>query len=280
MIGFSYFPADGPRLALGCMRLSTERERDEVRSVTVLHAAFDAGITLLDTADAYCRDATDIGHNERLIARASRPGPAIALAFESRPRVASHGPTGGGRPTDGRDTSSPLARRAGARSASSASTCTSFTPRSANAVRHQRPRARVAQTDGYVESIGLCNVNVGQIEEARDITEIAAVQIELSVWKDDNMLNGVAGYCIANDIPLLAYRPIGGAQRRHRTQSDAFLADLAASKGATPFEIAIAWLLDLSALVVPVAGATRVETVHSLVRATGSRWTADGPRAS
>ena len=40
--------------------------------------------------------------------------------------------------------------------------------------------------DGYIESIGLCNVNVGQIEEARRITEIAAVQVELSVWKDDN----------------------------------------------------------------------------------------------
>ena len=40
------------RLALGCMRLSTERERDDERAVAVLHAAFDAGITLLDTADS------------------------------------------------------------------------------------------------------------------------------------------------------------------------------------------------------------------------------------
>ena len=62
-----------PRAALGCMRLSTERERPESndeRGVAVLHAAFDAGVTFVDTSDAYCRDDTEIGHNERLIARA------------------------------------------------------------------------------------------------------------------------------------------------------------------------------------------------------------------
>ncbi len=52
------------------MRLSTARDRDETRAVAVLHAALDAGVTLLDTADAYCLDAADTGHNERLIARA------------------------------------------------------------------------------------------------------------------------------------------------------------------------------------------------------------------
>src|SRR5262245_60694048 len=60
----------GPLIGLGCMRLSTERDRDEGRAVEVLQAAFDAGVTLVDTADAYCWDEHDAGHNERLIARA------------------------------------------------------------------------------------------------------------------------------------------------------------------------------------------------------------------
>ncbi len=47
------------RIALGCMRLSTESDRDDARSVAVIHAALDAGVTLLDTADAYCLDADD-----------------------------------------------------------------------------------------------------------------------------------------------------------------------------------------------------------------------------
>src|SRR5215211_8240651 len=56
--------------AIGCMRLSTNPDRDETRAVAVIHAALDAGVRLVDTADAYCIDAADRGHNERLIARA------------------------------------------------------------------------------------------------------------------------------------------------------------------------------------------------------------------
>ena len=52
-------------LALGCMRLSTEPDRDDLRSIAVLHAALNAGVTLLDTADAYCWDDSETGHNER-----------------------------------------------------------------------------------------------------------------------------------------------------------------------------------------------------------------------
>src|SRR5262245_1029134 len=52
------------------MRLSTETDRDEARSLGVLHAALDAGITFFDTADAYCWSDEETGHNERLIARA------------------------------------------------------------------------------------------------------------------------------------------------------------------------------------------------------------------
>src|SRR5262245_28277133 len=63
-----------PIVGMGGMRLSTERgrdeDRDDDRAVAVLHAALDAGVTLLDTADAYCWDDSETGHNERLIARA------------------------------------------------------------------------------------------------------------------------------------------------------------------------------------------------------------------
>ena len=61
-----------PVIGIGCMRLSTDRNRDEDRAIAVLHAAFDAGVTVLDTADVYCRDDSEVGHNERLIARAQR----------------------------------------------------------------------------------------------------------------------------------------------------------------------------------------------------------------
>src|SRR5688572_24547599 len=61
---------DRPPIGLGCMRLSTAEDRDDLRGVAVIRAALDAGATLLDTADAYGHGESDIGHNERLIARA------------------------------------------------------------------------------------------------------------------------------------------------------------------------------------------------------------------
>jgi len=250
------------------MRLSTEPDRDDERAVAVLHAGFDAGVTLLDTADAYCLDATDAGHNERLIARAiaSWDGDRSPL------RIATKGgltrPHGAWVP-DGRARHLAAACEASCRALGvdrihlyQLHTLDPRTPL-ATSVRALDTLKR----DGRIESIGLCNVNVGQIEQARRITEIAAVQVELSVWKDDNVLSGVAEYCVANGIALLAYRPVGGVQRRRRILSDPLLADLATAHHVTPFDIAIAWLLDLSPLIVPVAGATRVETVQALVGA-------------
>jgi aryl-alcohol dehydrogenase-like predicted oxidoreductase/histidinol phosphatase-like enzyme len=270
------------------MRLSTERERPDTsvsaastdeRAVAVLHAAFDAGITLLDTADAYCLDANDAGHNERLIARAI----ATWTGDRSRIRIATKGgltrPNGEWVP-DGRARHLAAACEASRRAlgvdrihlyqlhAPDPRTPLATSVRALDALKR----------DGRIESIGLCNVNAGQIEETRRITEIAAVQVELSVWKDDNILNGVAEYCVAHGIALLAYRPVGGVQRRRRILSDPLLAELAAAHFATPFDIAIAWLLDLSPLIVPVAGATRVETVHSLARATRIALTDDDRR--
>src|SRR5260221_228915 len=57
-------------IGLGGMPMSIERRPDEARSIATIHAALDAGITLIDTADAYHLTATDDGHNESLIAKA------------------------------------------------------------------------------------------------------------------------------------------------------------------------------------------------------------------
>src|SRR5882672_1880437 len=228
-------------IGMGCMRLSIERDRDEARAVEVLHAAFDAGVTLLDTADAYCWDEADAGHNERLIAR--------ALATWTGDRSGILVATKGGltRPqadwvADGRARHLVAACEASRRAlgveridlyqlhAPDPRTPFSTSVRALAALKR----------DGLIEHIGLCNVNVGQIEEARRITDIAAVQVELSVWHDDNFLSGVAEYCVTNGIRLIASRPLGGTQRGRRTRADPVLANIAARHGVTPFEIALA----------------------------------------
>jgi aryl-alcohol dehydrogenase-like predicted oxidoreductase len=250
------------------MRLSTAPDRDDERSVAVLHAAFDDGVRLLDTADAYCVDATEAGHNERLIARAL----ATWSGDSSSVRVATKG--GLVRP-DGRWEADGRARAL--TSACEASLRALGLDRIALYQLHAPdPRVPLATSvralhalarRGLIDAVGLCNVTVGQIKEARRITEIASVQVELSLWNDASVLGGVVGYCIRHGIRLLAYRPLGGPERRRRVESDPVLARLAADHGTTPHEIALAALADLSPLVWPIPGPTGVETVHSIARA-------------
>jgi aryl-alcohol dehydrogenase-like predicted oxidoreductase/predicted kinase/histidinol phosphatase-like enzyme len=256
------------RIAMGCMRLSTERDRDEACAVDVLHAALDEGITLLDTADAYCWDDTERGHNERLIAR------ALAAWEGDRSRV--HVATKGGltRP-DGRWEANGRAKH-----------LTAACHDSRRALGVDRidlyqlhapdPRVPLATSvralaalkrKGVIDSIGLCNVTVGQIQEAQRITEIDSIQVELSVWHDGPFFSGVAEYCVTNGLRLLAYRPLGGAGRLNRTVTNPALTAVAKRHAATPFEVALAWLFDLSPLIVPIPGATRVETARSSARA-------------
>ena len=221
-----------PHAAIGCMRLSTERDRDDAKAIAVLHAAFDAGITLLDTADAYCWDDTERGHDERLVGRAL----STWNGDRSRITVATKG--GITRP-DGRWETDGRAKHL------------------ITACEHSR-RA--------IDAIGLCNVTVGQIEEARRIIEIDSIQVELSIWQDANILSGVVEYCVTNRLTLLAHRPLGGRRSGPRTAADPVLNEIATRHGATAFEIALAWLVDLSPAIVPIPGVTRVETAQSVAR--------------
>jgi aryl-alcohol dehydrogenase-like predicted oxidoreductase/histidinol phosphatase-like enzyme len=266
----------GAIAGLGCMRLSTDPDRDETAAVATLHAALDAGVTLLDTADAYCRDQAELGHNERLIARAL----ATWAGDRSRVTVATKG--GIVRP-DGRWQPDGRARHLTA--ACEASRRALGVDRIPLYQLHgPDPRVPLATSvralaglkrDGLIDAIGLCNVTVGQIEEARRIAEIDSIQVELSLWHDEHFLSGVAGYCLAQGLRLLAYRPLGGRKARARTVVNPVLNAIAARRHATPFEIALAWVADLSPLVVPIPGATRVETAQSCARAARLRLTDD-----
>jgi aryl-alcohol dehydrogenase-like predicted oxidoreductase/histidinol phosphatase-like enzyme/predicted kinase len=255
-------------LAMGGMRLSTDAGRDEARAQSTVHAALEAGVTLIDTADAYGRDASETGHNERLIARAL----ATWKGDASRVRVATKGGLtrpGGRWVPDGR------ARHLAAACAASLEALGAFRislyqlhapdPRTALAT---SVRALAAlQRDGLVEQIGLCNVSLGELREARDLAPIAAVQVELSPWHDASLRGGVVEHCADAGIPLLAHRPLGGADNRRRLANDPVLAAVAARHGASPADVVLAWLRSLSEVIVPLPGPTRPETAAMLARA-------------
>jgi aryl-alcohol dehydrogenase-like predicted oxidoreductase len=262
-------------IGMGCMRLSTERDRDDARSIEVLHTALDAGITFLDTANAYCWDDSEVGHNERLIARAiSTWNGRLRLAPGERSPliVATKGgltrPNGQWVP-DGR------ARQL--REACEASLKALGVARidlyQLHAVDPRVPLSTSVRAlaslkdDGLVARIGLCNVNVGQIDEARRIADISDVQIELSVWHDENLLNGVVQYCAEHSIELIAYRPLGGSRRVRQLRHRRVLRELAEQHGATPPEIALAWINALAPQIVSIPGPTTPESAQSIVRA-------------
>ena len=255
-------------LAIGCMRLSTEPDRDEARAVATMHAALDAGVTLLDTADAYCRDAGETGHNERLVAHAL----ATWSGDASGVRVATKGGLtrpGGRWEPDGRArhllAAGQASRRALGVERIHLYQLHAPDPRTPLAT-SVRALASL-QRDGLVEHIGLCNVSLAQLEEARRIAEIAAVQVEMSPWHDESLRSGVAELCAERGIRLLAYRPLGGAGRRRQLAQDPVLNEIAERMGATPAEVVLAWLRSLSEVVVPLPGPTRPENARSAARA-------------
>ncbi len=243
------------------MRLSTLPDRDDDRAMAVLHAALDAGATFLDTADAYCLDQSDVGHNERLVARAIETW----SGDRSRVIVATKGGLtrpGGQWVPDGRATHLAAACDASRRALG--------VERIALYQLHAPdPRTPLATSvralaalkgAGAIERIGLCNVSRGQIEMAQQITSVDAVQIELNVFHNREILSGVVQYCIDRGIQLIAHRPLGGVRKGRALERDPVLADLARRHGVTAQDIALAWLLDLAVVVLPVPGPTRVET--------------------
>ncbi|HEX4915831.1 MAG TPA: aldo/keto reductase [Vicinamibacterales bacterium] len=253
-------------IAIGCMRLSTDPDRDEERAVGVLHAAFDAGVTLLDTADVYCSDDSDIGHNERLIAQALRSWDGDRTRITVATKGGLTRPEGRWEP-DGRARHLVAACERSCRALDVAS----IDLYQLHAVDPRTPlstsvRALAAlQRNGVIKAIGLSNVTVGQIEEARRLASIDAVQVELSVYHEDGVLSGVAEYCARHGIRLLAYRPLGGRKSLPRIAADQTLLTIAARHAVTPHEVALAWLEDLHPVVVALPGVTRVETVQSSV---------------
>ena len=261
--------AEAGTIGLGCMRLSTDAARDDDRGRAVIAAAIDAGVTLLDTADAYAHDDADAGHNERLIA-------AVLAGLRGPPERCVEVATKGGlvRPggswrADGRARHLADAARA-SRDRLGVPALDLYL---LHAVDPKVPLTTSVRAlgrlrdDGVARRIGLSNVGLTQLEAALAIAPIEAVEIELSPWKLDAIRGGLVAACTARGIRVLAYRPLGGPAGVKRATADPVIAATAARLGATPAEVVLAWLASLSPVIVPLPGATRIDTARSAGRA-------------
>ncbi len=166
-------------IGFGGMPLALSGRPDEAQGIRTIQAAVDAGVTLIDTADAYCTGEDEVGHNERLIAKAlqgRRDGVVVA-------NKACHIRPGGAWEVDGRPEH--------IRSACEASLKALDTDR-IDLYQYHRPDPNVPyaesvgafkelQDQGKLRWIGLSNCTVDQLEEALGIAEIVSVQNQLSL---------------------------------------------------------------------------------------------------
>jgi len=245
------------------MRLSTDEERDERLALETIAAAVEAGVTVFDTARAYGRDESELGHNERLLARALRRSGA-----ERSARIVTKGGMardGGAWLPDGRaktirsDCEESLAALDGLE----ADLYLIHAPDPRRPWRTaMRALARLVD-DGLVKRVGVSNVNRAQLDEALELAPIAAVQVALSVLDDRALRGGVVERCAERGLALLAHSPLGGPRRASGLGRQEALTAVAEARGVTPAEVALAWLLDLGPGVVPIPGARRPETARS-----------------
>ena len=242
------------------MRMSTDEDRDEEQALETIAAAAEAGITVFDTARAY-------GDNERLLADGLRRAKADATA-----RIVTKGGmsrAGGGWIPDGRakairaDCEASLAALDGL--AIDLYLIHAPDPRTPWRT-SVRALARLAD-EGLVRHVGLSNVNRLQLDEALELAPITAVQVALSPFDDQALRGGVVDRCTEKGIAVIAHSPLGGPRRAGRLARRQELVEIADARGATPWEVALAWLLQLSPAVVAIPGARRPETARSAARA-------------
>jgi aryl-alcohol dehydrogenase-like predicted oxidoreductase len=271
-------------IGLGCMGMSYAYDmaaaRDDDTGIAVIRQAIDLGATLIDTADAYGPHTNEVlvgraltgGYRERavlatkvgVVSGTESPHRAGRLAVDGRPehiRVSIDGSLArlGVDHVDlyqlhRVDPEVPLADTWGA-------------------------MAEVVAA-GKARAIGMSQVSVEQIEQAQAIHSVAAVQSELSLWARDYLAD-VVPYCEQRGIAFLPFSPLGNdfltgrftsydqvpeqdARRsRPRFQQDALQANLAIVEkvrvvadraGATPAQVALAWLVAQGRYVVPIPG--------------------------
>jgi aryl-alcohol dehydrogenase-like predicted oxidoreductase len=240
---------------------------DELALETVAAAA-EAGVTVFDTARAY-------GENEALLARALRRCGAEATA-----RIVTKGGmsrAGGGWIPDGRakaiwaDCEASLAALDGL----AVDVYLLHAPDPRTPWRTSvRALARLVD-DGLVRRVGLSNVNRRQLDEALGFAPIAAVEVALSPFDAHAVRGGVVERCAADGIAVIAHSPLGGPRRAGGLARRDELVDVAGAHDATPAEVALAWLLELSPVVAAIPGARRPETARSAASAATLRLKAD-----
>jgi aryl-alcohol dehydrogenase-like predicted oxidoreductase len=255
-------------VGFGGMHLSIQGRPSEDQSVEVIQAALEAGVTLIDTADAYCLDDRDVGHNERLITRALRGW----KSDRSQVVVATKGGilrTGSRWLNDG----SPAHLRAACDASLRALQVERIDLYQLHAPDPDVPFEESVGTlaelrqQGKIRWVGLSNVSVAQIRGAERIVPITAVQNRLNPFFREALNDGVLRYCGERGIAFLAYSPTGGGRLNLKLPSHPVLQPMAARLKLSAHQLVLAWVLAQSPVVLVIPSARTVEHARDSSRA-------------
>ncbi|TBT83111.1 aldo/keto reductase [Propioniciclava sinopodophylli] len=261
-------------IGLGGMPFSLGGDRltHHEQGIATVHAALDAGITLIDTADIYAPAWDQMGHNERIVAEGIRTwtGDASNVVVATKGGITRHEGN-----TWGRDSSPDYLRAAAHRSRDRLGV-----ERIDLYYLHRPDRTRLyadaievlagLRADGVISEIGISNANVEEVRIALDVLGeggLAAVQNEFSP-KFNHTSYPELLFCGERGIAFVPWSPLGGVGGGHDV-GDRFpvLAEVADAHGVSPQVVTLAWELSLGDHVVPIPGASRPASITDSAKA-------------
>ncbi len=255
-------------IGLGAMPLSISGRPDKAQAFAVIEAFVADRGNFIDTANVYCLDDDDIGHNERLIRQV-----LDQIGKTEQVMVATKGGLrrpGGAWVVDG---APDWLRLSCERSLQALQTdCISLYQ--LHAVDPKVDFRRSLETlvklkeEGKIRHLGLSNVSPAQLEQALGFTVIASVQNHCNLFDQRDFRNGLIDFCRARRITYIPYSPVGGHHGHVRLSQEPLLQQLAAQYQASPHRIALAWLLHKGRHILPIPGASKVASIRDSLRAT------------
>jgi aryl-alcohol dehydrogenase-like predicted oxidoreductase len=247
----------------GGMHLSIQDRPSDQQGIRVIQATVDAGVTFIDTADVYCLDDNDIGHNERLIARALRDKPRHREQVYIGTKGGMRRP-GGRWEIDGRPQHLRAAceRSLKALGVERIDLYQLHTPDPGVPFVDSVGALAELRQQGKIRWVGLSNVSVAEIREAERIVRVTTVQNRLNPFFREALKEKVVEYCTAHGIGFLAYSPTGGGRLNRKLPAHPVLQPMASRLGVTAHALVLAWVLARSPAVIVIPSARRVE--HAL----------------
>ena len=279
-------------IGFGAMPLSlTPARPSENDAIAVVHHAIDRGITLIDTADSYCIDTTEAGHNERLIGKAMAQLPED---IRSKVAIATKGgllrPNGrwarNGRPEHLRGVCEQSLKNLGVE-------------RIAIYYYHRiDPQVPLAdsigelarlQGEGKIAHVAVSNHSVSEIDAARSLVGVVGVQNEYSLrhrlperqagaapTDTGPDTSGTLAASAERGMAFVAWAPLAtAAHAKALGPTGSALARVAGELGASPQQVALAWLLSKGEHVFAIPGASRKATIEDSAKAAEVTLTAE-----